>query len=308
MVLGVGWNGYQCDYLSGCDWVVDGIDYSDYFYDSWQDCEENCQCEDGEIDNENPCNPRECWDGQWIEIVIDWNTEVDDGTLPSGIKGVSFWYKHVESKNNSNHPYIFSHRGRIKNDSGENLGAMYSHLRLFNTYFQFDSEDGIITEWYADGKLITQGQKSSGGYDDGMYQPNNTSEYYLNNWTHHFLKFKSDIKVEWLSWFVPNWQGENNDREEEESQYYDNGYISDVRFFNSSSLSFTETDITNIKNNNITSSILNAQLKHETFKNQQEITLQNTSGTFVKNNSYKIKLEIKNNKFDFYVDGTKILP
>ena len=87
MVLGVGWNGYQCDYLSGCDWVVDGVDYSDYFYDSWQDCEENCQCEDGEVDNDNPCNPRECWDGQWIEIIIDCAEEMgvpcEDGVYVS---------------------------------------------------------------------------------------------------------------------------------------------------------------------------------------------------------------------------------
>lgn len=43
-------------------------------------CAENCdepigdcyqECEDGEFDNSNPCNPMECWDGQWIEIIID---------------------------------------------------------------------------------------------------------------------------------------------------------------------------------------------------------------------------------------------
>jgi len=28
-------------------------------------------CEDGEFDNSNPCNPKECIDGQWVEIVID---------------------------------------------------------------------------------------------------------------------------------------------------------------------------------------------------------------------------------------------
>ena len=43
-------------------------------------CEENCddpigtcgdECIDGEMNNDNPCNPMECWDGQWQEIVID---------------------------------------------------------------------------------------------------------------------------------------------------------------------------------------------------------------------------------------------
>jgi hypothetical protein len=71
MYLGIGWNGYGCDYFSGCDWVVDGVDYSEYFYDSWQGCQEGCQCEDGEFNNDNPCNPMECMDGQWYEIIID---------------------------------------------------------------------------------------------------------------------------------------------------------------------------------------------------------------------------------------------
>ena len=43
-------------------------------------CSENCdesigecteECIDGEIDNSNPCNPMECWEGEWIEIIID---------------------------------------------------------------------------------------------------------------------------------------------------------------------------------------------------------------------------------------------
>ena len=42
-------------------------------------CSENCdepmgecgECIDGDINNDNPCNPMECWEGQWIEIIID---------------------------------------------------------------------------------------------------------------------------------------------------------------------------------------------------------------------------------------------
>jgi len=42
-------------------------------------CSENCdesigecgECIDGEINNDNPCNPMECWEGQWVEIIID---------------------------------------------------------------------------------------------------------------------------------------------------------------------------------------------------------------------------------------------
>jgi hypothetical protein len=71
MILGVGWNGYECEYISGCGWIVDGIDYSEYFYDSSFDCQESCWCEDGEFNNDNPCNPMECVNGQWLQIVID---------------------------------------------------------------------------------------------------------------------------------------------------------------------------------------------------------------------------------------------
>jgi len=42
-------------------------------------CSENCdepigecgECEDGDINNDNPCNPMECWNGQWYEMIID---------------------------------------------------------------------------------------------------------------------------------------------------------------------------------------------------------------------------------------------
>ena len=42
-------------------------------------CAENCdmpigdcdECIDGQINNEDPCNPMECWDGEWVQIVID---------------------------------------------------------------------------------------------------------------------------------------------------------------------------------------------------------------------------------------------
>ena len=32
---------------------------------------EEPECTDGDINNDNPCNPWECWDGQWYEIIID---------------------------------------------------------------------------------------------------------------------------------------------------------------------------------------------------------------------------------------------
>jgi len=71
MILGVGWNGSQCEYFSGCDWIVDDIDYSDNLFDSFEECEDICECTDGEIIGDDPCNPMECYDGQWYEIIID---------------------------------------------------------------------------------------------------------------------------------------------------------------------------------------------------------------------------------------------
>ena len=29
------------------------------------------ECTDGDVNNDNPCNPWECWNGEWIEIIID---------------------------------------------------------------------------------------------------------------------------------------------------------------------------------------------------------------------------------------------
>ena len=29
------------------------------------------ECEDGDVNNDNPCNPMECFGGEWIEIIID---------------------------------------------------------------------------------------------------------------------------------------------------------------------------------------------------------------------------------------------
>ena len=71
MYLGVGWNGYNCEYFSGCGWIVDNIDYYEYFYDTLLECEDSCICQDGEIIDDDPCNPIECVDGQWYEIIID---------------------------------------------------------------------------------------------------------------------------------------------------------------------------------------------------------------------------------------------
>jgi len=32
---------------------------------------EDSECTDGEVNNDNPCNPMECFGGEWIEMIID---------------------------------------------------------------------------------------------------------------------------------------------------------------------------------------------------------------------------------------------
>ena len=68
----------DCDPSLGCGEAItccDGLLYSTTC------CSDNCdepidtcsedECIDGEVNNTNPCNPMECYNGQWVEIIID---------------------------------------------------------------------------------------------------------------------------------------------------------------------------------------------------------------------------------------------
>ena len=58
MYLGVGIINDECSYISGCSYEVDGMDYSNMFFDSIGECQENCnsnECEDGFIEMHNLC-------------------------------------------------------------------------------------------------------------------------------------------------------------------------------------------------------------------------------------------------------------
>ena len=60
MVLGVGLLNDECSYISGCDWTIDGIDYSDLFFDSMDECEEVCdtdyQIDLGDLNDDGSLN------------------------------------------------------------------------------------------------------------------------------------------------------------------------------------------------------------------------------------------------------------
>lgn len=42
MFLGYGWTGDSCQGISGCGWINNGIDYSDYFFTSAAECQSEC--------------------------------------------------------------------------------------------------------------------------------------------------------------------------------------------------------------------------------------------------------------------------
>tara|TARA_B100000686_G_scaffold306385_1_gene345752 strand:- start:331 stop:1806 length:1476 start_codon:yes stop_codon:yes gene_type:complete len=42
MGLGIGWINNHCESISGCDWAIDSVDYSEAFFDSMDDCQESC--------------------------------------------------------------------------------------------------------------------------------------------------------------------------------------------------------------------------------------------------------------------------
>ncbi len=50
---------------------VCGADGETYSNSCYADCEGVNYYMDGEMNNDNPCNPMECYQGEWLEIVID---------------------------------------------------------------------------------------------------------------------------------------------------------------------------------------------------------------------------------------------
>ena len=101
-----------------------------------------------------------------------------------------------------------------------------------------------LKEWYVNGKLIVDPNKNIGRYQNGNI--NIGYDTICNSWTHHFIKIKPNIRVDWLVWFNADWNGWHDSNPEFSSRFID-----DVRFFDAKSNSFTESDIKDIYNDKI---------------------------------------------------------
>ena len=42
MALGIGWINSSCENISGCDWIVDSVDYTGAFFTSMDSCQQIC--------------------------------------------------------------------------------------------------------------------------------------------------------------------------------------------------------------------------------------------------------------------------
>ena len=202
--------------------------------------------------------------------IVDrfWNTKTSDETLPEGVHAISFWHKGGIAEPFDGEKYILSYNGLIKDKNDDGLGTSDNYLRSnAGIGYDLNSTTGIFTEWYVNGTLITEGKKTTGGYENGKALQNILTDkerwnYIRDNWTHHFIKIKSNVKVEWLSWFYPNLNGSQTNVDKTKAS---RGFVSDVRYFNSSGLNLSSLDINNISKNNITKTILDSQIKHEDF-------------------------------------------
>ena len=54
MALGIGWINDNCEYISGCDWVADSVNYTAAFFNSMDNCIEACFLASNDVINQLP--------------------------------------------------------------------------------------------------------------------------------------------------------------------------------------------------------------------------------------------------------------
>ena len=74
MVLGIGYVNGECNYVSGCGWILNGIDYSDAFFDSMDECSSACFENSftlGDINNDSMINVQD------IVLLVSFVLQID---------------------------------------------------------------------------------------------------------------------------------------------------------------------------------------------------------------------------------------
>ncbi|SVD24477.1 uncharacterized protein METZ01_LOCUS377331, partial [marine metagenome] len=74
MELGIGYVNGECNYVSGCGWILNGIDYSDAFFDSMDECSSACFENSftlGDINNDSLINVQD------IVLLVSFVLQID---------------------------------------------------------------------------------------------------------------------------------------------------------------------------------------------------------------------------------------
>jgi len=74
MALGIGYVNGECSYVSGCGWILNGIDYSDAFFDSMDECSSACienSFTPGDINNDSMINVQD------IVLLVSFVLQID---------------------------------------------------------------------------------------------------------------------------------------------------------------------------------------------------------------------------------------
>jgi hypothetical protein len=80
MVLGIGYVDGECNYVSGCGWILNGIDYSDEFFDSMDECSSACFENSftlGDINNDSLINVQDIVLLVSFVLQIDFPTDIE---------------------------------------------------------------------------------------------------------------------------------------------------------------------------------------------------------------------------------------
>jgi hypothetical protein len=91
MALGVAFMGDGCEMISGCGWVVDGIDFSPYFYDNINDCQANCAGFTPECINADLADPMAICPMIWLPVCGCDDVTYSNSCVAFHATGVTSW-------------------------------------------------------------------------------------------------------------------------------------------------------------------------------------------------------------------------